>query len=161
MVDDVDQIVLQTFFACLQCDSLPVFLLLLFAPLLGGRKGGHVMLFEQGFSLVPGAAARVVEQTLPEQIGSDVVFEFMLLAASNHIHRLVHDAGVNPSWRQTPEIGPLPAVVHTILFALFFFHKDFPSRVDLLENVYYLLVVGFGWSPMMVVNDFSVHSVER
>ena len=81
VVDQVAVLVLEACFAGPQRDALPVLLLRVVAAAVAGGQRPHVVLFEEGFALVPCAAPGGVEEVLGEELDEQVVLALVFFEA--------------------------------------------------------------------------------
>jgi hypothetical protein len=88
------------------------------------------MFFQQGFALIPGAAAGGVEKALGEEFGEDFVFALVLFEAAEGVQAFVDDASVHPGWGETTQICALATLVDGIFFALLLVDEGPPARIQ-------------------------------
>lgn len=98
VVDQMTKRILKTLLARPQCNPLPELALALLVAALGGCQCPQVVFFQQGFALIPGAAAGRVEEALGEEFGEDFVFALVLFEAAEGVKAFVDDAGIDPGW---------------------------------------------------------------
>src|SRR5690606_18561953 len=89
----------------------------------------HVVLLNEGFTLVPPAATGSMEKLLVKQCRQDLMFSSIILEASEYIYTLVHNASINPRSIEPSQIHPFHQpimVLNSVCSTPFFCNKHSP-----------------------------------
>lgn len=135
VVDQMTKGILQTLLARPQRNPFPELALVLLVAALSGSQCPQVVFFQQGFALIPGAAAGSVEEALGEEFGEDFVFALVLFEAAKGLEAFVDDSGVHPGWGESTQVCALAAFVDGIFFPLLLVDEGPPARVELVRQV--------------------------